>query len=881
MPALALTNHGNTFGLIDHFKACTEAGIKPVLGMEAYITVGEAKPASRKLCHQTLLVENEAGYRNLMKLVTKSQELFYYRPRLTMKMLAEHQEGLMILSGCPSSLVARRILSGKTKDAEVIFAWMARELEGRFWCEIQPSEIFKDLAPLLVKWAKKYKVPMVATSDAHYVEKADRVVHDAMLKLKMAKGEEEATMGAGYHILTRDEFAEALRGRHAGLTALQVDGMLDETVRITERVNFTFEKPKRLLPPRWKNPQKLLRELGEAGLKKYGFAQKKAYVDRLNRELSVIDQLGFHEYFLVCWHIIDHAHKEGILIGPRGSVCGSLLAYVLGITMVDPLVHGTLFERFLHEERKTLPDIDIDVDSRKREKLVAWIKEEYGPNVVPIITFGRYASQSMANDLEKLFPEEMDEETKTSLIIVGEQMRKDRVYAPVKEDMDNYFTMEFPELRRLRKRVKDFDRIFLKMFNQVRYIGRHPGGLCFTPGTYTNWFGSVKPKAAADYLVTCYAMTDIEFLGLIKFDFLGLGAMGAIQECIDLVRERHGDKIVLSEIPLDEPQLYEQFSAGNTDGIFQFETGGARQMLREIEPEAFHELAAVNALNRPGVMDNLEAYIAGKRRAASGEKAEGYFSTTYGAVVYQEDIMLMLRNLGFTWGETDKFLKWAKSATAGAVGARKAEAMVLVEKFVKALVKDGWKKNDADEYVHTLTKYSFNRAHATGYTLVAYWTMWLRRNYALEYWTGLLDVEPIEEKRVLYEKAAIMDGCVLLPPHINSTRGYSIEDNAIRVGLKTIKAVGDVASTAIVDAQPYDSAADFLNRLRLSMRDSLNGKKRLERRQINVKILRALLDNGALFFDEERWARHAEDYNVRRKQARVGNFFFRKAEQNA
>lgn len=877
MPAMALTNHGNTFGLIDHYKACTESGVKPILGMEAYITVGAEKPHSRKLCHQTLLVEDAEGYRNLMKLVTKSQDLFYYKPRISLKMLAEHQKGLLILSGCPSSLIGRRIQNGKIEDAKTIFRWMAREFEGRFWGEIQPSENFEQIAPLVAKWAKQEGVPLVATSDAHYVEKADRIVHDLMLKLKMGKGEEEPTLGAGYHLLTRDEFAEMLRSRHTFLSALQVNGMLDETLRIAERVDFKFEKPKHLLPHRWSNPQKKLRELGEAGLRAKGLFSKTAYYDRLQRELGVIDQLGFHEYFLVCWHIIDHAHKEGILIGPRGSVCGSLLAYVLGITSVDPLVHGTLFERFLHEERKTLPDIDIDVDSRKRESLLGWIQKEYGPNVVPIITFGRYAAKTMANDLEKLFPTDMDEDTKESLIVVGEQMRKDRVYAPDVEVLDEYFD-QFDELRHIRKNVDDFDRIFLKLFNQVRYIGRHPGGLCFTPDTYTNWLATVKPKAAAEYNVTCYSMTDIEYLGLIKFDFLGLGAMGAIQHCIDLVKKRHGETIRLDKIPLDDEQLYREFAAGNTDGVFQFETGGARQLLREIEPEAFHELAAVNALNRPGVIDNLVKYVEGKRRAASGYKEKGFFNSTYGAVVYQEDIMLMLRNLGFSWGESDKFIKWAKSATAGAVGARKAEAMVLVDKFVNALVQQKkWDRKDAREYVKTISGYSFNRAHATGYTLVAYWMMWMRRNYSLEFWTSLLDVEAIDEKRALYEKAAIMDGCVLLPPHVNSSRGYTIEDNAIRVGLKTIKALGDVASAAIVEAQPYDSAADFIDRVRPSMRGQMNGKKYLERRQVNTKIIRALMENGALYFNEERWAQHAEDYNVRRKQERTGHYYFKKA----
>lgn len=879
MPALAITNHGNVYGLIDHYKACEEAGIKPVLGMEAYITVGEEKPKSRKLCHQTILVENETGYRNLMQLVTKSQDLFYYKPRITMAMLAAYQDGLMVLSGCPSSLIGRRMLAGQKDDAEVIFRWMAHNLEGRFWCEIQPSELFKDLTPVLTRWAVKYRVPMVATSDAHYVAKADKLVHDLMLKLKMGKGEDdkEISLGKGYHILTRGEFESALN-RNSSLNPKQVAAMLDETLEIAERVDFKFEKPTRLLPQKWDNPQRELRIQAKAGLRRFKLDGKPGYEERLNRELEVIDKLGFHEYFLVCWNIIDHAHKQGILIGPRGSVCGSLLAYVLGITGVDPLVHGTLFERFLHEERKTLPDIDIDVDSRKREALSAWIEKEYGPNVIPIISFGRYASKTMANDLEKLFPEEIDEDVKWQMIEMGELMRKDRVYAPEKEDLLEYIR-EYPALEDAAKKIDGFDRIFCKLFNQVRYVGRHPGGLCFTPGPYKNWLATVKPKAAAERQVTCYSMFDIEYLGLIKFDFLGLGAMGAIQQCMDLVQARHDETIDLAKIPLDDASLYERFAKGNTDGIFQFETGGARQLLQEIEPESFHELAAVNALNRPGVIDNLATYIEGKRKAIGGEKITGYFKSTYGAVVYQEDIMLMLRNLGFSWGESDKFIKWAKSATAGAVGARKAEAQVLVDKFVKALVDKGWKQVKALAYVDTLTKYSFNRAHATGYTLVAYWMMWLRQNYPLEYWCALLDVEQIDLKRMLYEKAAIMDGCVLLPPHVNSPLGYSIENNAIRVGLKTIKAVGTVAGAAIIEAQPFDDAEDFINRLRKSYQQ--NGKKPMARRQVNLKIIRSLMENGALLFDEDRIEDFAVKYNVRRKRSRLGNYIYKKAAQHA
>jgi DNA polymerase-3 subunit alpha len=847
--ALALTNHGNVFGVIEHYRQCNEGGIRPILGMEAYVTTSERKPEKGEKLpnyHQTLLVQNYEGYKNLMRLVTKSYDYFYYKPRIPLKMLRDHSEGLIVLSGCPSSLLQRLLQEEKYGQAEKLFKWFVDGFGDRFYAEVQHSDLTtKTLKPLL-ELADKYRVGLVATNDAHYVDPEDKAVHDLLLRMRRTgQGEENPTYGEGYHIATRKEMQHYLADRHTWMPRKRITEALNNTVVIAERVELDLEahRPKRMLPDLWgKDAWQKLEQLGYAGLRLKGLEKRKEYVARLNEEMRVIHKLSYDEYFLVCHELTSWARSEGIMIGPRGSVCGSLLAFVLGVTMVDPIVHGTLFERFLHDEKKSFPDVDLDIDSRYKVKVHEWFHERFKPYTLPIITFGRYAAGNLVNDLQKAYPMEIGKDRRKKLRFAIDRIRTE-TKAPFLNDehLEPYGIFDAVEAD-----IPGLKRTVEKLYNMVRYIGRHPGGVCFVPGDAENWTPKIKVK---DREMASFNYTDIEYLGLLKFDLLGLSAVSTVRRTIDLVSERHdGMAIVLDKIPLNDPSCYQKFSEGITDGIFQFETRGGRSILQQIEPDNFSELAASTALNRPGVSENVDAYVRGKREG----RTHGFFGSTFGTVVYQEDIARVLMSLGLPWTKIDKFLKGIKMLKSFAAV---TADLSIYDEVEALLVSKGKDPEKVKRFVGRLKQYSFNKAHAIGYSLVAYWMMWLRQHYPMEFWCSLLNMESNDGKRAAYEGASLFDGVVLLPPHINGTADYTIDGNAIRVGLRTIKGVGEVASKVIEANRPYARPHDL---------------RRLPKRQVNARVVKMLAAGGALYFNPDMLRSHAVKYNVQRQEMNKG-----------
>lgn len=604
-PALGITDHGNVFGVIEHYRWCTDRGIKPIIGCEMYLVDTLEKVKENKNRHLTVLVQNRKGYENLMRLVTLSYEQMYYKPRVTYADLESYSDGLVVLSGCPSGHVGKAIEAGDLVGAEQYFARLAHVFGDRFYAEIQHNDRAKVTAPYVVAFAEKYGVACVATNDAHYVEKQDRQAHDLLLKIKSGdKGEEEPTYGAGFHIVTRDEMTFYLRGAHQWATERQLNDMLDQTVEIADSVDFTFEKPERMLPPLWGDKSRVSAELGrdvEAGMTKMGLT-KPAYLERMAEELRVIRQLGYEEYFMLCSDVTTWARNNGIMIGPRGSVCGSLVAYCLGITAIDPIYHGTIFERFLHDQKKSYPDIDLDIDSRRRHEVHEYVAETYGEYAYPIVTFGRWGAGNVANDLSKAYG--LSDHDKRDLREAMDELKRARVFVAKEEELDGY-----PIFMRLENRIPGVKRVVTRLYSQVRYVGRHPGGVCFVPGNHFRWFGVAK---IGDATVATGNFQDLEYCGLLKMDFLGLAAIASVAGALERVEARHGTKIDLAAILLDDREVLKRFADGNTDGVFQFETRGARDILRQIEPDTFAEVAAATALNRPGVSDNIGAYVAGK-----------------------------------------------------------------------------------------------------------------------------------------------------------------------------------------------------------------------------------------------------------------------------
>ena len=611
-PALAITDHGNVFGVIEHFRWTSDRGLKPIVGMEAYVVDSLDSESPRR--HLTVLVKNRRGYENLMRLVTLGYQQIYYKPRVTFDDLEAHATGLIVLSGCPSGHVAKAIEEGDLGAAEGHFVRLLDIFGKDFYAEIQHHERAQLVAPYVFGFAEKHGVRCVATNDAHYVEREDRAAHDLLLKIKSRdKGEENPTYGAGFHMVTRQEMREYMLGAHSAfLTERQVDDMLDETVEVAEKVDFTFEKPERMLPPLWGDDAADRLEAQVRGalqdaarvrrLDEDKLGRRGQYLARLEEELRVVRKLGYAEYFLLVSDVTSWARGQGILIGPRGSVCGSLLAYALGITMVDPLVHGTMFERFLHDQKKSPPDIDLDIDSRRRDEVHQYVLTKYSEYAFPIVTFGRWGAGNVSNDLSAVL--DLSERDRRDLREAMDELKRARIFVASEEDLEPY-----PVFLRLEKIQPGISRIVTRLYSMVRYVGRHPGGLCFVPGNHYRWFGVAKSK---DEFMTTGNFQDVEYCGLLKVDFLGLAAVASVAGAIERIKIRLGDEIDLREVPLDDSEVLRRFAMANTDGVFQFETRGAREILREIEPDSFAEVAAATALNRPGVSDNLGAYVRGK-----------------------------------------------------------------------------------------------------------------------------------------------------------------------------------------------------------------------------------------------------------------------------
>jgi DNA polymerase-3 subunit alpha len=856
--ALGLTNHGNIFGLVDHHRQCEEVGIKPIHGIEMYLTESEEKPEDRVFYHQTILVMDAVGYRNLMRLVTKSYELFYYKPRVTLELLEAHADGLIVLSGCPSSMIHRMLQAGNEDRAREVFSRLHAAFGDRFYAEVQHHESTRATTRWLVEEAERRGVRLVATNDAHYVSADDKVVHDFVLGAKKkGKGEDNPTYGEGFHIIeTAREAAGYLLSAHPWMSKAQVASAVSETARIADRVDFKFEKPSSMIPPMWgKDSRDLLRRKAVEGLASRGLAKKRDYVERLRRELHVVELLGYVDYFHVVREATTWAREHGILIGPRGSVCGSLLAYCLGVTTVDPIYHGTLFERFLHEQKTSPPDVDLDIDSENRDRLHGWLLERFKPYAYPIIAFGRGGPGMIVKDLADALPDvqpDLWNELKQEL---NEMRFVHHVEVPSEEELRDLA----PSIEDIEKDVPWIVRCVSRLVGAVRYVGKHPGGICFVPEEdYSKWIALVR-KPNEDHALTSYSYLDVAHIGLLKFDFLGLNAMTTLNRTIKLIGERHDEDVVsLDSIPLNDEGVFRRFAAGDTDGIFQFETRGARNILKAIEPDSFAELVASTALNRPGVSANLEKYVEGKRAGREHEQ----FPETYGALVYQEQISLSLRKLGLDWKDADVFLKSIKSHTIGYNVALKAQTGIDIHEKIKALLREtkGYTEAQAQEYIDTINQYSFNMGHAVGYTLTAYLQMWLRVHYPLEFWTSTLNTETVEVKRWAYERAAIFDGVVLLPPHVNGSAHYRIEQNAIRVGLKTVKGVGEKTAENVVALGPYEKARDIL---------------KVPKKVANAGAVKAMILAGALIMDPEKWLEHAVNYNAARKEAKLGGWQYK------
>ncbi|MFN3598965.1 MAG: DNA polymerase III subunit alpha [Aquificaceae bacterium] len=883
--AVAITDHGNLFGILDFYRSMKSAGIKPLIGMEAYFTTGSRfdrkgkgseDNITDKLNHHLILIaKNDTGLKNLMKLSTLSyKEGFYYKPRIDYELLGKHHEGLIAITACLKGVPAYYASLGEEEKAE---EWVKRFLDlfgEDLYLELQSNSLPEQERANqgLIKIAKRLGVKLVATNDSHYLMPEDRIAHQVLMAIQMKKTLAEIQQGAGIkcaneglHFASPEEVWEKFRGKFEGW-----EEALKNTLEVMEKTSHSFDllesngyhMPQ--FPTEGLSLGETLRELVIRGLKQrieQGLAKdEKEYWQRLEYELNVVSRMGFEGYFLIVQDFINWAKNKGIPVGPgRGSAAGSLLAFALGITDVDPIKHGLLFERFLNPERVSMPDIDVDFCMENRDRVIEYVKEKYGvESVAQIITYNvMKARQTLRDTARALGLSYQKADALAKLIpqgdVQGTWLNLEEMYlTPIEELLEKYGkhrTDIEEKVKKFRKfceesqEIKRLVEIALRLEGLTRHTSLHAAGVVIAPKPLEELVPLYYDKDGS--LATQFDMAKLEEIGLIKMDFLGLKTLTEIKRIRELVKERHGVEIDLLRLPLEDRKVFELLKEGNTTGVFQLESSGMKNLLRRLEPDSFDDIVAVLALYRPGPLKSglVDSYINRKHGRERVEypfpELEPILRETYGVWVYQEQIMKASQILaGFTPGEADTLRK--------AIGKKKADLMAqMKEKFIKGAVERGYEEKKITELWEDIEKfasYSFNKSHSVAYGYLSYWTAYLKAYYPEEFYCVKLSTEKSDKKFISLLKDAKREGFKLLPPDINKSHmDFVIEGGkSIRFGLARIKGVGEETSKLIVESRKrqWTSLGDFI--------------RSVDSRKVNKKTLEALIKAGAFDFSKEK-----------------------------
>ena len=808
MPALAITDHGNMFGAVEFYQKCMASGIKPLIGCEMYVAPQDRrkKEPIRGLpdagYHLILLVRNQSGYKNLMKLSSIGYlEGFYHKPRIDKEVLRQHSEGLLALSSCLHGEIPSLLLAGNYRKAkEVAEEYKNIFGEGNFFLEIQNHQIEEErrVIPLLAKLAEEIKLGLVATNDCHYLRREHAPAHDALLCIQTGKKITDSDRLKFANDQMYFKSPEEMKKLFADFPSA-----LENTLRIAEQCNLDLEfgkthLPEFPLPSGFDDLDSYLEFLARKGLDQRYSKVTPGLEERLEYELKVMNQMGFAGYFLIVKDFIDYAKKKDVRVGPgRGSVGGSLVAYCLGITNMDPIKYGLLFERFLNPERISLPDIDIDFSDRGRDKIIRYVINKYGKdNVAQIITFGTMAARAVVRDVGRVLDITYSEVDRIAKLI------------PWVPDMNLKKAQE--QRGELRTLVKSDPRIEkLMSYSETleglcRHASTHAAGVVIAPKALTEFVPLYK--GGKGEVTTQYDMKGIEEIGLLKMDFLGLRTLTVIDDTLETLREENNMVLDIDSIPLDDEKTFQLFSNGETVGIFQFESSGMREYLSKLKPESLDELTAMNALYRPGPLDSrmTDEYIDRKRGLKrivyEHPLLEPILKETYGVIVYQEQVLKIASDLaGYSLGKADILRK--------AMGKKKAELMVQQrEEFKKGAKAKGIKHQVADkifDLMATFGRYGFNKAHSAGYAYLAYQTAYLKAHYPVQFMAASMSSEIGNTDRVvtLMEECKRM-GIEVLPPDVNESLGkFKVVGNQIRFGLEAVKNVGHGAIEAIVKAR--------------------------------------------------------------------------------
>ncbi|TSC94572.1 MAG: DNA polymerase III subunit alpha [Parcubacteria group bacterium Licking1014_1] len=845
MDSCSLTDHGVLYGAVEFYKKAKAKGIKPIIGCEIY-TAFEGMLQKRpnidnKRYHLILLVKNEQGYKNLVKLVTKAHlEGFYYKPRIDDELLSQYSEGLIGLSACLQGKIPKLLLANRETEAEEL----TKKYEGifgkgNFYLEIQPHQNIKEQLVAnqkLIALSKKTGAPLVATNDIHYLKSEDAEAQDILMLINTGadpNDTERLTMqGDDFSMKKPEEMIEYFK---------DVPEALENTQKIAESCNFQFELGKTKLPifevPEQKSAEQFLEELCQQGLKKrfgditdVGHLQK--IKERMNYELSVIKQTGFAGYFLIVQDFVNWAKQNRIVVGPgRGSVGGSLIAYLTNITNIDPLKYNLLFERFLNPERISFPDIDLDFTDRRRDEVIKYVAQKYGHDrVAQIITFGTMASKAVVRDVGRALGYQYGYcDQMAKMIPLGMTL------AETLDKVD-----EFSELYESDEKAKRLIDLAKKLEGVARHASTHACGVVISANPLADSVPLQHPTQNDESIVTQYEMHAIEDLGLLKMDFLGLKNLTIIEDTLARIYVIRNEKVDIENIPFNDKKTYELLQKALTVGVFQLESSGMQAYLKQLKPTVFEDIIAMVALYRPGPMQFIPDYIERKHGRQEIKylhpKLEPILKETYNICIYQEQLMKIAQELcGFTLGEADVLRK--------AIGKKIKDLLsAQEEKFVEGAVKNNVNKKIAEElwqWILPFAAYGFNKSHSAAYAMIAYQTAYLKAHYLVEFMASLLTSEKadIERIAVLIGECKKM-GVEVLPPNINeSLKNFTVipNQNKIRFGLLAVKNVGANIIDAIVEEKksngPFKSISDFIYRV--------------QSKDLNKKSMEALIKAGA------------------------------------
>ena len=847
MNSAAITDHGVMFGVIDFYRAAKAAGINPVLGCEVYVAPNsrfdkEAGAKDDRYYHLVLLAENNQGYANLMKIVSKGfVEGFYYKPRVDLELLNEYHEGIIALSACLAGEIPRYLVRGLYEEAkEAALRYEGIFGKGNFFLELQDHGIPEQrlVNQQLLRMSQETGIELVATNDVHYTRDTDAEPHDILLCLQTGKkltDEDRMRYEGGQYYVKSPEEMKALFP--------YASQALENTQKIADRCHVEIEFGKTKLPqydvPDGKTAWEYLNELCWSGLEKRYHPVTKELKARLEYELNTIKTMGYVDYFLIVWDFIHYARSQGIAVGPgRGSAAGSLVSYTLGITKLDPIRYNLLFERFLNPERVSMPDIDVDFCFERRQEVIDYVVRKYGKDrVAQIVTFGTLAARgvirdvgrvmdlpyAMVDSIAKMIPSELN-------ITIDKALKANN---DLKQLYDNDEQV---------KKLIDMSR---RLEGLPRHTSMHAAGVVISQKSVDEYVP--LSRAGDGSITTQFTMTTLEELGLLKMDFLGLRTLTVIQNAVRLAEKSTGKTIDIDKIDYDDKAVLDSIGTGKTEGVFQLESAGMKSFMKELKPQSLEDVIAGISLYRPGPMDFIPQYIKGKNNPESIHydcpQLEPILDATYGCIVYQEQVMQIVRNLGgYTLGRSD-LVRRAMSKKKAAVMAKERQNFVYgnKEEGVPGCIANGISEQVANKIYDEMTdfaKYAFNKSHAAAYAVVSYQTAYLKYYYPVEYMAALMtSVIDFPAKVAEYILTCRQMGISILPPDVNQGEsGFSVDGTNIRYGLSAIKSIGKPVISGLVEERkargPYKTLQDFI--------------ERLPSRDMNKRVIENFIKAGAL-----------------------------------